>query len=184
MSRDSIKSHAIQFQAFKDIDSKEIGGLPKLTMSTDVLMWLDRIEKQLQKLHGVDHSPLAYLLRENPIDEPTTIDLLPDRCYSTTHSSMVGEMIARKSQRDACAETDKVTLYGLLVPALENGPLESALQPHEDTKDGQAVIQEIKTQHGGRAKWERAHDLALKNMKIVWISANGTKTLTLHIAFL
>ena len=66
---------------------------------------------------------------------------------------MVAELIARKSQLDTCAETDKVTLYGLLAPALENGPLESALQPHEDTKDGQAVIQEIKTQHGGRSKW-------------------------------
>ena len=38
LSRDSIKSHAIQFQAFKNTDSKEIGGLSKLTVSTDVLM--------------------------------------------------------------------------------------------------------------------------------------------------
>ena len=47
-------------------------------MSTDLLMWLDRIEKQLQKLPGVENYPLAYLLRENPVAEPTTIDLLPD----------------------------------------------------------------------------------------------------------
>ena len=180
---DLINSHAIQFQAFKDLDNKEIGGLPKLTTSTDVLQWLDRIEKQLQKLHGVDYSPLAYLLRENPIALPTTIDLLPDRCYSRAHPSMVAELIARKSQLDTCAETDKVTLYGLLAPALENGPLESALQPHEDTKDGQAVIQEIKMQYGGRSKWERAHDLSMSNMKTTWNSANSNKTLTLHIAF-
>ena len=78
LSRDLIKSHAIQFQAFKDTDSKEIGGLPKLTTSTDVLIWLDRIEEHLQKLPGVDNSPLVYLLWENPIAEPTTIDLFPD----------------------------------------------------------------------------------------------------------
>ena len=136
LTRDSIKNHAIQFQAFKDTDSKEIGGLLKLTTSTDILIWFDRIDKHLQKLPGVDNSPLAYLLRENPVAEPTTIDLFPDRCYSITHSSMVGELIARKSQRDTCAKTDKVTLYGLLVPALELGPLESVLQPHEETKDG------------------------------------------------
>ena len=53
----SIKSHAIQFQVFKDTDSKEVGGLPKLTDSTDVLSWLDNIEKQLHKLPGVDNSP-------------------------------------------------------------------------------------------------------------------------------
>ena len=68
-------------------------------------------------------SPLAYLLRENEIAEATTIDLLPNTCYSVTHASMVGEMVARESQRDTCAETDKVTLYGYLVTALEDGPL-------------------------------------------------------------
>ena len=65
---------------------------------------------------------------------------------------MTGELIARKSQRDTCAETDKVTLSGYLVTASEDGPLESALQPHEDTQYGQAVIREIYMQHGGRAK--------------------------------
>ena len=184
LTRDSIKSHAIQFQAFKDTDSKEIGGLPMLTASTDVLIWLDRVTKHLQKLPGVDNSPLAYLLRENPVALPTTIDLLPDRCYSTAHHSMAGELIARKSQRDTCAESDKVTLYGLLVPALENGPLESALQPHEETRDGRAVMREIATQHGGRVKWERAHDQSMKETKNEWSSANANKTLTLHIASL
>ena len=125
--------------------------------------------------------PLAYLLRENEVEEATTIDLLPNRCYSVTHSSMIGELIARKSQRDTCAETDKVTLYGYLVPALENGPLESALQPHEETKDGQAVVRTILLQHGGRNKWEVAHDQVLKDVKTEWSSANGVKTLTLHI---
>ena len=37
LTHNLIKSHAIQFQAFKDTDSKEIGGFPKLTESTDVL---------------------------------------------------------------------------------------------------------------------------------------------------
>ena len=110
MTHDLIKSHAIQFQAFKDTDSKEVGGLPKLTDSTDVLSWLDTMEKQLHKLPGVDNSPFAYLLRENEIAEDTPIDLLPNKCYSVTHASMIGELVARKSQRDTCAETDKVTL--------------------------------------------------------------------------
>ena len=60
--------------------------------------------------------------------------------------------------------------------------MESALQPHKETKDGQAVVREILLQYGGRTKWERAHDQAMKKVKNEWISANGTKTLTLHIA--
>ena len=48
LTHDSIKSHAIQFQAFKDTDSKEVGGLPKLSIATDVLSWMDRMEKHLR----------------------------------------------------------------------------------------------------------------------------------------
>ena len=95
---------------------------------------------------------------------------------------MVGELVARKSQRDTCAETDRVTFYGYLLTALEDGPLESALQPHEETKDGQAVFQEILLQYGGRSKWESAHDQTAKLVKNEWNSDNGHKTLTLHIA--
>ena len=82
LTHDSIKSHAIQFQAFKDTDSKEVRGLPKLTESTDVLSWMDRTEKHLWKIPGVDFYPLAYLLRETATAPAMTVDLLPDKCYS------------------------------------------------------------------------------------------------------
>ena len=37
-------------------------------------------------------------------------------------------------------------------------------------------------QHGGHTKWERAHDQVSKDVKTKCSSANGVKTLTLHIA--
>ena len=95
---------------------------------------------------------------------------------------MIEECVKRKSQLDTCAETDKVTLYGYLEAALTGGPLESALQPHESTKDGQAVIKEMYLQHGGRTKWENAHDATMIQLKTMWKRSNSTKTLTNHIA--
>ena len=59
---------------------------------------------------------------------------------------------------------------------------ELALQPHEDTKDGQAVIQEIYLQHSGRTKWENARDAVMSTLKTKWNSSNTNKTLTNHIA--
>ena len=97
---------------------------------------------------------------------------------------MVGELVARKSQGDTCAETDRVTFYVYLSTALEDGPLESALQPHKETKDGQAVFREILLQYGGRLKWESAHDQKAKDVKNKWNSENGHNFLTLHIASL
>ena len=143
---------------------------------------MDRTEKHLQKIPGVDFYRLTYFLRETETAPATTVNLLPDKCYSVTHNSMIEECVERKSQLDTCAETDKVTLYGYLDAALTGGPLESDLQPHGSTKDGQAVINEIYSQHGGRTKWENAHNATMIQLKTMWNSSNGTKTLMNRIA--
>ena len=63
LTHDSIKSHAVQYQTLKDLkDSSKVAKLTKLSISTDVLSWMDSFEKQLQGITGIDHSPLAYLL--------------------------------------------------------------------------------------------------------------------------
>ena len=72
-------------------------------------------------------------------------------------------------------------LYDHLDKALSGGPLESVLQAHEDTKDGQAVMSTILLQHGGKGKWEKAHERLVGLLKKKWKST-GNITLTEHIA--
>ena len=55
-THDSIKSHSVQFQVFRD-SRKEVGGLTKLTESTDVLSWMDSSKMHLRKVAGVDFTP-------------------------------------------------------------------------------------------------------------------------------
>ena len=55
----------------------------------------------------------------------------------------------------------------------QGGPLESVLQAHEDTKDGQAVINTILLQHRGKGKWKKAHKSKrligqLKKVEVYW----------------
>ena len=64
-------------------------------------------------------------------------------------------MIARKDRNGPGVETNKVILYGHLFKALKDGLYESCLQPHEDSKDGLAVMNSIIHQHGGTAIWEK-----------------------------
>ena len=150
LKRDSIKNHAMQFKAIKEVSDGPLG-LPKLGKSTDVLAWLDRVDKSLRQLLGSDYTPLLYvLLSEN--GHGATDDLISGKCYSATHGSLTEELVNRKLHTSNCLEADKVILYDLLDRALANGPLESALQAHEDTKDGQAVMRSITKQHGGTAK--------------------------------
>ena len=150
LTHDSIKSHAVQFKALKD--SKEVGGLTKLTAQTDVLSWMDRSEKHLWKIPGVDNSPLAYFLREDAAISVPTDNLLPGNCYSLTYKSLVEEIVALKSYYSPCVETDKVALFKHLEKALEDGPYELCLQPHEDSKDGLAVMKSLLQQHDGNPK--------------------------------
>ena len=139
---DSIKSHAIQFKAIMDQKDSKDGpkGLPKLSISTDVLAWIDKVDKCLRKLSGQDGSPLAYLIRETAAVPTTVVDLLPGKCYSVTYKSLVEELVARKSFTSSCVEADRVMLYDHLDKALSHGPYESTLQAFEDSKDGQAVM--------------------------------------------
>ena len=106
---DLIESHTVQFKALKD--SKEVGGLPKLTEEVDVLSWVDTADKVLQKLLGQDNSPLGYLTRDNVIVPATTDDLIPGKYYLLTHKSLVGKMVARKDYSGSCVETDKVIVF-------------------------------------------------------------------------
>ena len=113
---------------------------------------MDGFEIRLCKITGVDHSPLPYLLQEDPVIPIATENLLPGKCYSVSHGSFCEELVFHKLHLSLCVETNKVALYDLLYSALEVGPLESALQPHEKTKDGMKVIKAMYTQHGGTQK--------------------------------
>ena len=179
----TITNHAIQFKAIRDFKTNKEGpsGLPKLGKSTDVLGWLDRVDKTLRKLTGQNHTPLAYLVRGYTVVPAPLDDLIPGKCYSLTHKSLIEELVNRKSYLSLCVEADKVTLYDHLDKALSGGPLESVLQAHEDTKDGQAVMESIIKQHGGKTKWEKSHATLLIASKRSWKST-GNITLTEHIA--
>ena len=142
---------------------------------------MDRVGKTLCKLPGQDNTPLAYLTQSDPVVPVTMDDFIPNKCYLTTHKSLVEELVAQKSHLSLCVEADKILLYDHLDKALSGSPLESVLQPHEDTKDGQVVMSNILLQHGRKDKWEKAHKRLVRQLKRKWKST-GNITLTEHIA--
>ena len=97
LTPESLKSHAIQFKVIKEQkDGKDSpSGLPRLSKSTDILSWMDRVDKSLRKLPGQDNTPLAYLTWSDPVVPVTVDDFIPNKCYSATHKSLVEELVAR-----------------------------------------------------------------------------------------
>mgnify|MGYP004188707267 CR=1 FL=1 len=54
---------------------------------------MDSFEKHLRSITGIDTSPLAYLLREDPVVPAATNQLLTGKCYSETHGSLCEELV-------------------------------------------------------------------------------------------
>ena len=92
-------------------DSSKVAKLTKLSKSTDVLSWIDGFEKHLCKITGIDHSPLAYLLREDPVVPAATNIILTGKFYSRAHGSLREELVNHKSHSSPYVEIDKVALY-------------------------------------------------------------------------
>lgn len=182
LTYDSIQSHKVQFAALKE--NKEVGGLPKLTEEVDLLSWVDTARKSLESLLGQDGFPLGYLTCDDIAVPAITDELIPGKCFSVLHKSLVGEMIARKDHNGPTVDTDKVLLYSLLYKALMGGIYEACLEPHEDTKDGLAVMNSIIDQHGGSAIWEKAHTSRTAALDQEWKSANANRSLSTHISHL
>ena len=134
------------------------------------------------RITGIGHSPLAYLLREDPVVPAATDILLTGKYYSEIHRSLCEELVNRKSHSSPCVENDKVSLYDLLYPALEGGPLELTLQPHKKSKDDIKVIKAMYTQHDGTQKWEKAHESQTACLTLPWASIRHVIFLTDHIA--
>ena len=97
LTHNATKSRVIQFKEIQDEeDSKDSPvDLSKLTKPTDILSWMDRTDETLQKLPGQDNSPLAYLIRKDPVIPVMTNDLVPGKCYSLTYKSLIEELVAR-----------------------------------------------------------------------------------------
>ena len=68
-------------------------GLPRLSKSTDILSWMDRVDNTLRKLLGQDNTPLAYPTRSDPVIPVTMDDFIPNKCYSATHKSLAEELV-------------------------------------------------------------------------------------------
>ena len=63
LKQDSIKNHAMQFKAIKEAKDGP-SGLPKLGKSTDVLGWLDRVDKLAQAAPRVGLYPTAVCVTQ------------------------------------------------------------------------------------------------------------------------
>ena len=58
LTHNSIKSHAVRYQALKDMKNRSrVAKLTKLFKSTDVLSWMNEVEKHLLRLPALTILP-------------------------------------------------------------------------------------------------------------------------------
>ena len=128
--------------------------VPKITRALPVFKWTESFEDFLHQIIGTRHIALAYLIRDDVIPTDPTPPLVINRCYSETHGSVQGEMIARATHNHTKYNDDNMKLYKFLEEATRTTQYASSIRPFSKRKDGREAYLSIKRQYAGKDKWQ------------------------------
>lgn len=179
----TLESHAAAYSALlekKDQDKSPVA-LIKYSENTDILTYLDRVEKALAKIIGPGKAPLAYVIRiDVEVPRNPTVGLIVGKCYSNTYGSYYEELIHRLSHLAADFDADNAMVFELFDISLQKTSHESLLNDHRKKKDGRAVYLALVERHGGQGRWEKSYDTLEAKLDKVWKST-GNIPLVSHI---
>jgi hypothetical protein len=148
-----IRDFAAQWKALKSRkdDTLEV---PKISKTLQILKWSEAFDDFLNRTIGTRNIPLAYVTRENVDPANPAPPLAPNRCYSTEHGSVEGELVARASHTHASFRDDNSKVYYFLEEATRSTSYAASIKPYQRTKDGRAAYASMRRQYAGRDKWE------------------------------
>ena len=161
---------------------KEDHGLPpKLTKSCPAYNWLESFHLHLGKKVGVRSAPLSYVVRavaDVPVIAPPCQAGEP---HSQVYESIEGDMAVHMSHTHALYKIDNGMVFDLVESAVRGSDIASTIAPFRKTQNGCGAMNALKTQHAGKAIWDRLvkeaeHILSNK----IW-SGNTPTTLSQHM---
>jgi hypothetical protein len=149
-----IKRFLDQWKALMERKKEDHGLAPKLTKSCPVYKWLESFHLHLGKKVGVRSAPLSYVVRavaDVPVIAPPRQAGEP---HSQVYESIEGDMAARMSHTHALYKIDNGMVFDL-VSAVRGSNIASTIAPFRKTRNGRGAMNALKTQHAGKAIWDR-----------------------------
>jgi hypothetical protein len=176
-----IKRFLDQWKALTERKKEDHGLAPKLTKSCPVHKWLESFHFHLGKKVGVRNAPLLYVVRA-VVDVPAIAPpCQAGEPHSEENESIEGNMAVRMSHTHALYKIDNGSVFDLVENAVCGSDVMSTIAPFCKTQDGCSAMNALKTQHAGKAIWDRLvkeaeHILSIK----IW-SGNTPTTLSQHM---
>jgi hypothetical protein len=155
MMRMVIKRFLDQWKALMECKKEDHGLAPKLTKSCPVHKWLESFHLHLGKKVGVRNAPLLYVVRA-----VTDVPAIAPPCqagepHSEKNESIEGNMAARMSHTHALYKIDIGSVFNLVENAVRGSNVASMIAPFCKTRNGRSAMNALKTQHAGKAIWDR-----------------------------
>ena len=109
-----LKDYSDHLQSVKALKKVQDVKPIKFCKDTVALRWIEVILTFGNVYIGTRNCPLAYVVREAALPDPTRHPLLVDKCYSDEHNSIKGEQIAFLSHSHSLFKENNAKVYELL----------------------------------------------------------------------
>ena len=166
-----LKNFGEQCDAIKQKEKDDEPEVPKITRSLPIVRWTESFEDFLHRVIGSRHICLSYLVMDNVAVAASAPNLLPNRCYSAEHGSVVGELIARATHDHTKYKDNNEKLYLFLEEATRSTQYAPSMRPFSRAKDGREAYL-VNVNMWGRTSGK----LRLKSRKTSYIHVYGKET--------
>ena len=176
----ALMMYAEYLKALKVQKKAENPELPKVSRSLPVVQWTEAFSIYLDRTLGSRDIPLSYVIRENEVP-PVIQNLQNRRPYSTNHSSVNEELIARASHTHELFSTDNQYVFDYIEEALRTTAYSATLAGFKRAKNGRGAWFAIIAQYVGKDKWQK--DIKVQERflhSFVW-TGHSTQTLEAFI---
>jgi len=149
-----LKNFGEQWEAIKQKAEDDEPEVPKITRALPIVRWTESFEDFLHQVIGSRYICLSYLVRENVQAANPAPALLPNRCYSEEHGSVMGELISRATHTHTKYKDDNEKLYSFIEEATRSTQYASSIRPFSRAKNGREAYLALKRQYAGTDKWQ------------------------------
>jgi len=142
------------WQAIKDHHADDDPETPKISKTLTIIRWTNAFRDHLCWCVGARHIPLAHVVRFDNAVEAICHILEHDHPYSTEHSLLEGNLIARSSRAHGLFRDNNANIYYTLKVAAQGTSYVDIIKPYQRRKNSRAKFLALLGQYAGAEKWE------------------------------
>ncbi len=150
-----IKHFLEQWKALMEHKKEDVGLPPKLTKSSPVHKWLELMGLYLEEKVGVRNAPLSYVVHL----DANVPAISPPRQAGEPHSKMYElieeDLTVRLLHTHALLKVDNGTVFNLVELSTQGSDVAPTIAPFCKTQNGHGAMLALKSQHAGKAIWDR-----------------------------